>query len=159
MATLFDILVIAVVANVMTDAYELTLERLFGKTRDWHLVGRWVAHMLKGSIFLDPADETRTVPGELAIGWIFHYIVAIAYVALYLFCMQSILGEPPTIGTAVVFGMVTVAAPWFILMPCLGVGVFAKKAPKPNFIRAASLSIHTVFGFGIYLGVVVAKAI
>jgi len=150
-----DILIVALVANVVTDAYELGLERLLGKTRDWHLVGRWFVNLFKGSFVLDPTDETRVVQGELALGWVFHYMVAIAYVAVYLLSIRLILGEAPSFGTAIGFGIVTVAAPWFVLMPGLGAGVFATKAERPNFARLASLSVHTVFGVGIYLGVVV----
>ena len=139
MISLSDILIIAVSANIVTDLYEFALERLLGKTRDWHLVGRWVANIFRGSVILDTNDDALAVPGELILGWVFHYIVAFLYVAMYL------------VGTQ----FITVAAPWLILMPGLGLGVFAAKAAKPNFVRAASLSVHTVFGIGIYLGLVI----
>lgn len=158
MAWLSDIVIVAVIANLVTDLYELGLERFLGKTRDWHLVGRWVANMLNGSLVLDPTDEMRTVSGEFALGWVFHYIVAVVYVAAYLLGVRLILGEPPSMSTAIGFGILTVVAPWFVLMPCLGVGVFAMNAAKPNFVRIASLSVHVVFGIGIYLGVVVVGA-
>lgn len=155
MTTLIDILIVAVAANVITDLYELALERFLGKTRDWHLVGRWGANLLKGKLFLNSADETRAVSGELVLGWVIHYIVAVAYVAIYLLSLR-ICGASPSLESAVAFGVITVAAPWFILMPCLGVGAFAKNAARPNFVRGASLSVHVVFGVGIYLGTVTA---
>ncbi|MBT7570293.1 MAG: DUF2938 family protein [Rhodospirillaceae bacterium] len=155
MISLSDILIIAVSANIVTDLYEFALERLLGKTRDWHLVGRWVANIFRGSVILDTNHDALAVPGELILGWVFHYIVAFLYVAMYLVGTQFILGEPPAMDTAIGFGIITVAAPWLILMPGLGLGVFAAKAAKPNFVRAASLSVHTVFGIGIYLGLVI----
>jgi len=154
-----DILIVALVANIITDVYELGLERLLGKTRDWHLVGRWFVNVFKGSFVLDPTDETRVVPGELALGWVFHYIVAIAYVAAYLMGVRLILDEAPSFGTAIGFGIITVAAPWFVLIPGLGAGVFATNAERPNFVRLTSLTVHAVFGVGIYLGVIVASLV
>lgn len=156
MITLTDILIIAVVANIVTDVYELALERILGKTRDWHLVGRWVANIFKGSFVLDTNDETQSFAGELALGWVFHYVVAVAYVAIYLIGVLFVLGQPPSAATAIGFGVITVAAPWFILMPGLGVGVLAVNAGRPNFVRVVSLSVHTVFGVGIYFGIVTA---
>lgn len=152
MRVLLDVAIVAVVANLVTDIYEYALERFLGKTRDWHLVGRWVANIAEGSLSLDPNDETRAVSGELALGWVFHYAVALFYASVYLFGVWHVLGEPPSLGTALAFGVVTVAAAWFVLMPGLGAGVFATKAARPNFARAASLSVHAVFGFGLYLG-------
>ena len=156
MTTLINVLIIAFVANIVMDVYEFLLERLLGKTRDWHLVGRWVANIPKGSFILDTNDETLAIPGELALGWIFHYVVGIAYVGVYLFGVEYILGEPPSVVSAIGFGVITVVAPWFILMPGLGVGMFAINAGRANFVRAASLSVHAVFGIGIFLGIVVA---
>lgn len=156
MTMLADILIIGVVATIFADAYDWLLERLVNKMRGWHLVGRWLVGLFKGSFVLDITDETKKISGENLLGWVFHYIVGVAYAAIYLFAMQFVLVEPPSLATAVGFGVITVAAPWFILMPGLGFGLLATKAPKPNFARLASLSVHTVFGLGLYLGLVAA---
>jgi hypothetical protein len=156
MTILVDILVVAIVANIITDIYEWALERISGKTRDWHLVGRWLANIFTGSFVLDTGDESRAVPGELVLGWTFHYAVGAFYAAAYLYGVQFFFNQPPSAATAIGFGVITVAAPWFILMPGLGVGFFAANAGRPNFVRVASLSVHTVFGVGLYAGVVVA---
>ncbi|MNC81522.1 hypothetical protein D3C75_1346770 [compost metagenome] len=52
---------------------------------------------------------------------------------------------------AFVLGLVTVAAPYLIMQPGMGAGVFASKTPKPNAARARSLLAHGVFGVALYL--------
>lgn len=41
-------------------------------------------------------------------------------------------------------------APYFIIMPGMGMGVAASKTPKPNVARLKSVVGHSVFGLGMY---------
>ncbi len=154
--TLFEILVVGIIANITTDIYELMLERVLGKMRDWHLVGRWMARIPSGTFILDRNDKAPPESGELLLGWGFHYIVGILFATIYLMGVHTILGQHPTFLSAVGFGVISVLAPWVILMPGLGVGVFATKAERPNFVRLMSLSVHIVFGMGLYLRATIA---
>jgi len=52
---------------------------------------------------------------------------------------------------ALVYGVVTIVFPFFIMQPSLGLGVAASKTPKPSRARLKSLATHTVFGLGLYL--------
>jgi hypothetical protein len=81
-----------------------------------------------------------------------HYAIGIIYAGAYLILIVALLKESPTLVSAVVFGVATVAAPWFILQPGLGLGVFARRAPRPNVVRLSSLSVHTVFGASLFFG-------
>jgi hypothetical protein len=49
------------------------------------------------------------------------------------------------------YGIVTVVFPFFILQPSFGLGVAASKTPKPAQARLKSLATHSVFGIGLYL--------
>lgn len=49
------------------------------------------------------------------------------------------------------YGIVTVAFPFFILQPSLGLGVAGSRTPKPAQTRLKSLVTHTVFGAGLYV--------
>jgi hypothetical protein len=153
--TFFEILIVGIVANIITDIYEFAIERYLGKARDWHLVGRWMITIPRSSIIIDPNDDTQATSGELPLGWIFHYVVGVLFAAIYLIVV-FVLDTHPSFANAVGFGIITVVAPWFILMPALGAGMFASKAARPNFIRVMSLSVHVVFGIGIYFGTIVA---
>ncbi len=45
-------------------------------------------------------------------------------------------------------------APWFVMQPALGLGFMAARTPKPGAVRAVNVSVHTVFGIGLYLGAI-----
>ena len=53
------------------------------------------------------------------------------------------------------FGVVTLLAPCFILIPGLGCGFFCVKTGRAVFVLLASLSVHAVFGIGLYHGTMV----
>jgi hypothetical protein len=52
----------------------------------------------------------------------------------------------PTLLVALLYGIGTVAFPFFILQPSLGLGVASSKTPKPAQARLKSPATHTVFG-------------
>ena len=150
-----EILVVGVVANIVTDIYEYLLERGLGKNRDWHYVGRWVAYLGRGVFRHDDIQDTPSVRRELILGWAFHYLVAIVFAEIYLQILAAILEQPASLWNGLAFGIVTVLAPWLILIPGLGGGFFGASTERPTFVRLASLSVHAVCGIGLYLGALV----
>mgnify|MGYP001322977835 CR=1 FL=1 len=48
------------------------------------------------------------------------------------------------------FGIVTVLAPFLIMQPAFGLGFAASKTPNPMQARLRSLMNHTAFGCGLY---------
>jgi hypothetical protein len=52
----------------------------------------------------------------------------------------------PTWLSACLFGMATLVAPWFILQPGMGVGVFAGFASNPYLTGGINISTHLIFG-------------
>ena len=57
----------------------------------------------------------------------------------------------PTLQPALLFGLVTIVFPFFILQPSFGLGIAAARTPNPAQARLKSLMTHTVFGVGLYL--------
>ena len=43
--------------------------------------------------------------------------------------------------------------PWFMFLPCMGKGVFARNTPAPLKICAIALATHIIFGIGIAFGI------
>jgi Protein of unknown function (DUF2938) len=82
--TVTEIIVIGVVATLTADLWQRLLQTIGFPPANWGLVGRWVAGFLHGSFIHRSIAATPKVPGEIAIGWAFHYAVGIAYAALYL---------------------------------------------------------------------------
>ncbi|MDA1098437.1 MAG: DUF2938 family protein [Proteobacteria bacterium] len=157
--TWLEVFVVGMVANFITDLYEFLLERSVGKNRDWHLVGRWVAYLGRGILGHNNIANTPAARHEFSLGWLFHYLVGIYFAAIYLVILALGLQQPPGLLNGLAFGMITVLAPWLILIPGLGGGVFAWKTERPNFVRITSLSVHGMFGIGLYLGTLIYAAI
>jgi hypothetical protein len=97
-------------------------------------------------------SRRRPVRGEGAIGWAFHYAVGIVYAALYLAIMRLGFHSGPSLISALSFAIALLAAPWLILLPALGMGFFAARMPHPAAVRVVNVSVHAVFGLGLYLG-------
>ena len=144
---------IGVIATVCMDLWAVIAKHVLRlPTAHWNLVGRWFGHMPRG-VFVHPAiADAGPVRNELAIGWIAHYATGIIYGITYLLVVQLILAREPTVVSALVFGLVTLAAPWFVMQPAMGAGIFANKTPRPDIVRFVNLTMHTVFGLSLYLG-------
>lgn len=152
--TVTEIIVIGVVATLTADLWQRLLQAIGFPPANWGLVGRWVAGFLHGSFIHRSIAASPKVPGEIAIGWAFHYVVGIAYAALYLAIMKLAFGSGPTLVSALVFATALLIAPWFVMQPALGFGFMAARTPKPAVVRAYNASVHAVFGLGLYLGAV-----
>lgn len=120
-------------------------------TANWALVGRWFGHLPRGKFIHRHITDSAAIPNELAIGWIAHYCTGIVYGVAYLGIVQGILSRSPSLVSAQVFGLVTLAAPWFILQPGMGAGVCASRTPRPGVMRLVNLSMHVVFGISLYI--------
>ena len=119
---------------------------------NWGLIGRWAAGFSRGVFTQRPITAAPKVPGEVAIGWAFHYAVGIVYAALYLAIIRLGFGSGPTLPSALLFAITLLVAPWFVMQPALGLGFMAARTPNPAAVRAINASVHVVFGLGLYLG-------
>ena len=59
--------------------------------------------------------------------------------------------QHPTLIPAIIFGVVTVLMPFFIMQPSFGLGLAASKTSNPAQARLRSLMNHIAFGVGLYL--------
>ncbi len=151
-APVAEIVTVGIVATLTGDLWQRFLLMIGLPPPNWGLVGRWVAGFARGTFVHRPITATPKVPGEVAIGWAFHYAVGIAYAALYLAIMKFGFGSGPTLVSALVFSITLLIAPWFVMQPALGLGFVAARTPNPARVRAINISVHTVFGLGLYLG-------
>lgn len=144
-------LAIGIGATMLFDLWAILLHKLFGTgLPNWKLVGRWVAHLGRGTLFHDDIARASPVAGEAALGWAFHYAVGAFYgLLLVLFAGPGWLAAPRFL-PAFVLGIATVGAGWFLLAPGMGAGWAASKAPNPMRTRGLNLVAHTVFAAGLY---------
>lgn len=155
LGTTIEIIAIGVIATLATDLWQRLLRSIGVPPANWGLVGRWVAGFSRGVFVHRTIAASPKVRGEVAIGWAFHYAVGIAYAALYLAIMTLGFGSEPTFGSALVFAIALLVAPWFVMQPALGLGFMAARTPRPAAVRTINLSVHAVFGLGLYLGAAV----
>ena len=138
-------------ATLLIDLWAQLLRRTAGiGSTDWALVGRWVSGLARGRLQLRSADFERRERGDAVRGWLTHYAVGIAYALFYLL-LVSVFASSVSLPSALLFGAITVLAPWLILQPALGKGLFASAAPNPAQTRLLNLATHLLFGAGLYL--------
>ncbi|MEA3381805.1 DUF2938 domain-containing protein [Alteromonas mediterranea] len=160
MQNIVFIVLIGIGATLVMDLWALLRQQLFSiAPTNWGMVGRWIGHMRKGRFSHTSIANADAVSGEKIIGWTAHYVIGIGYaVLLFLIFGEAWLFEP-TLGPAVVLGIATVIAPFFILLPGMGAGVAASKTPNPNAVRLHSVLNHAVFGLGLYLSALVLRLV
>jgi hypothetical protein len=147
----FQTVLVGVLATAVMDAWLWLLQRLGVPTAGFAMVGRWVGHMARGRLIHAAIARAAPVRFELALGWLTHYLIGIAYaVLLVALCGADWLAQPSW-PAALVFGLATVAAPWFVMQPAMGAGVLALKTPTPLKNALRNLANHAVFGTGLYV--------
>lgn len=145
-------LLLGVGATVTMDIWAEVRRRFFGlSSLDYRLVGRWLGRMPQGEFMQARILQTPSVKGELFLGWGAHYLIGAVFGLVFLAVAGGDWLDRPSLLPALVFGAVTVLAPFLILQPALGLGLAASGTPTPWVARARSLSTHLVFGAGLYL--------
>ena len=141
-------------ATLVMDAWAFMLRRLGIPSLDFALLGRGIGHLPRGTWFHPSIAKATPVAGERLLGWSAHYGIGITFSALLLTLFGLSWARSPSLGPALLVGLVTVIAPLFILQPALGAGVASSKTAAPLFNAAKSVVTHLVFGFGLYLAAV-----
>ena len=138
-------------ATAMIDLWAVVRQRLLGiAPPDFGLVGRWLAHMAHGRFRHDSMAAAAPVRAERLVGWLAHYVIGIAFAALLLGLWGVEWMRQPSLGPALIVGIGTVAAPFFVMQPGMGAGIAASRTPRPAAARLQSLITHTIFGVGLY---------
>jgi hypothetical protein len=115
------------------------------------LVGRWLRYMPEGTFRHSNIASAPHKRAECTIGWVAHYLIGIIFAVAFVAVVGYNWLEQPTLIPAILFGGVTVFAPFFIMQPSFGFGLAASKTSNPTLARVRSLLNHTAFGLGLYL--------
>ena len=152
MDTATSTLLIGIGATALTDAWAWLRHRWLGlPLPDFAMLGRWIGHMPRGRFVHSAIAAAAPVRGERALGWFAHYAIGITFAVLLIALMGPEWLRQPTPVPALLVGIATVAAPFLLLQPGVGLGLAARRAPRPNLARIHSLITHAVFGAGLYL--------
>ncbi|GHG86153.1 DUF2938 domain-containing protein [Pseudodonghicola xiamenensis] len=139
-------------ATLIMDLVALARRRLFDTpSLDYALVGRWLGSLPKGRLVHRPITKSPPITGERPLGWAAHYLIGIIFAAAFLLIAPLSPGAGPSLPSALLFGLATVGAPFFLLHPCLGAGIAARATPRPWVARRNSMTAHLSFGLGLWI--------
>jgi len=143
---------IGIGATLIFDLWGLFLEYTFKiAPSNFCLVGRWVLYMPEGIFRHSNINSAPLKSAECVVGWIVHYIIGITFAVTFLAIVGNKWLQHPSLIPALLFGLITVSAPFFIMQPAFGLGVAVSKSSNPAQARLRSLINHIVFGFGLYV--------
>lgn len=122
------------------------------------LVGRWVGSLRHHGFVHDDIRASTPVVGEAVLGWSAHVMLGVFYGIGFAMLFGFSALDKPQIWQGLSFGLATVLVPWLIFQPLFGWGIAMSKAPEPWMLRMKGMITHGVFGFGIWLSIVVLNA-
>jgi len=150
--SLISAILIGLGATLTFDLWALFLKRVFKiAPSNFCLVGRWLLSMPEGIFKHSNIASAPKKSAECAVGWIAHYMTGILFAITFVAFAGSNWLQHPTLIPAIIFGVVTVLAPFFIMQPLFGLGFAASKTSNPAQARLRSLMNHAAFGVGLYL--------
>ena len=139
-------------ATLTTDLLALFLKLAFKITApNYCLVGRWLRYMPEGTFKHSNIAFAPQKSAECTVGWIAHYLIGITFAIAFVAFVGNNWLQHPKLIPAIIFGVITVLMPFFIMQPAFGLGLAASKTPNPTQARLRSLMNHTAFGIGLYL--------
>ncbi len=139
-------------ATALMDLWGVLRRQVLGaRGLDLAMLGRWIGHMTRGRFRHANIGDASLVRRERSLGWGTHYLIGVSFSMLLLTTCGLDWLRQPTPGPALTIGILTVAAPLFLMQPAMGLGVAASRAPNPWRVRLHSLMSHTAFGLGLYV--------
>ncbi|MFW1859497.1 DUF2938 domain-containing protein [Acinetobacter defluvii] len=153
----FNIIFIGIGATLLIDLCAVLLKKLFNiPTLNYALMGRWILIFLRfGKLKHQNIQQAPLQNFEHAFGWVIHYLIGIIFALCFILMVGITWLSQPNLFPAICFGITTVFFPFFIMQPCLGMGLFTSKMAEPWKARLKSLLTHTLFGIGLFLSALI----
>jgi Protein of unknown function (DUF2938) len=157
--SLLDAVMIGAGATLILDLWTLLLKHAFKvPSFSYCLVGRWLGYIIEGTFTHASIAAAAPKPAECSIGWLAHYALGVLFALVFLALAPPGWLVRPTLLPALLFGVGTVLVPYLVMQPAFGLGVAASKTPNPTAARLKSLVSHGVFGLGLYVCAMAARA-
>jgi hypothetical protein len=153
-------IVIGLGATLSMDLWNQVLRRAFGvPSLDYCLLGRWVLNIPSGTFRHASRGAAARRRGECVAGWITHYAIGVTLAVVFVAIVSPAWLAQPRLSPALVYGLLTVVFPMFVMQPALGLGVASSKVAHPWQARAKSVGTHLVFGVGLFAAALIVSAI
>lgn len=153
-------IVMGIGGAALMDIWSLALRRGFDiPTLDYALLGRWIGHFARGRFAHERIASAEPIAGERSLGWLAHYAIGVTFAWVLLAVWGLDWAHSPTIGPALLVGVGTIVAPWFVMQPAMGAGIAASRSPNPTATRLRNLLTHAVYGVGLYVTAVLISTV
>src|SRR5512135_3496510 len=101
---------------------------------------------------MQASSSRRACPVDCRWGNAAHYAIGILFTFAFGMIMLALHVSSMTL-PAVLFGLATVAFPWFLMLPSQGLGIMGRGVRAPARLGRMSLYTHLVFGLALALWV------
>jgi len=118
---------------------------------NWSITGRWFLMVLQGQPHVPDIGTAPSLPHELIAGHAAYYTISVVFAGVYLLLLKR-MKRQPSLWNGLAFGAVTMAFPFLVQMPLMGMGVLAIATATPWLIIGRTLVHHTSFGLGLAIG-------
>jgi hypothetical protein len=123
---------------------------------NWSITGRWFLMVLQGQPYVANVGAAPALPNELFAGHAAYYTISVIFAGAYLLLLKALKREP-SLWNGLLFGWVTMAFPFLVQMPLMGMGVLASATATPLLIIGRTLVHHSSFGLGLAIGALVTR--
>ena len=123
---------------------------------NWSITGRWFLMVLQGQPYVANVGAAPALPNELFAGHAAYYTISVIFAGVYLLLLMALKREP-SFWNGLLFGWVTMAFPFLVQMPLMGMGVLASATATPWLIIGRTLVHHSSFGLGLAIGAMVTR--
>jgi len=152
-------IIIGCFATIVMDLWTLTLFFVIGHPVDWGTIGQIVGYMFQGQFILPDVSHYQQLKYQNAIGWMTHYSVGFVYAGAYELIVLHGLRYRADLFKAIVFSWALMVFPLCVLSPLFGNGFFYMDASSPLYNVLYTISCHTLFGVGLWLGSLISTGI
>ena len=135
------ILLVGIGATAVLDIWLFVLRRMGVPTLNFAFVGRWVGHLTRGKFMHAGIGNSKSIRGELALGWFTHYAIGILFAGALLGMQGMSWARQPTLWPCILFGVCTVLMPLFVMQPAMGAGFASSKTASTILTRSVSVSL------------------
>jgi hypothetical protein len=115
-------------------------------------IGRFLLSLFDLKTYFSDLSPTHMFLLKNSLGWVTHITIGLIDAALYMIFIFKILKSKPHFLTSLFFAWAMIFMPFLIEQPALGMGVAASHSLHPDLARFMTLSYHTAFGIGLYVG-------
>jgi len=154
-----DLALAGVIVGVFGTLAMDLLNYLFARTGiilriDVGMIGRMSAGWVHGRFVYEHPSQMEEVREEKLRGYLAHHTIGVALALPFILGWDLLVGglAPPL--WAVVYGIMTTAASYFLVFPSMGFGIFGRRSPEGLRAPLSSLANHLFYGVGLGVGVV-----